>query len=212
MYSVTVKIEGIESKRRSAGLLHIVAGFFLIAKGADYYRFLNYETILPALPVFAVAVVSLVYGFFRRKIDLFAKYNPAVRLMQTLTFLILGFVMVKIGRSIDYIGIFIFAFLCFLLLISERKIFEQTTIYFDESGVTIPGTYKNYLVKWEDLSEVVVREDFLTLFHIKKKYLQYQVIQDLSTLETAKMNAFCREQIEGCKTQANQEQVENPEP
>ena len=61
----------------------------------------------------------------------------------------------------------------------------------------IPGNYKDYLVRWEDLSEVVVREDFLTLFHIKKKYLQYQVMQDLSTLEVAKLNAFCRENVKG---------------
>lgn len=196
MYSVTVKIDGIESKRRSAGLLHIVVGFFLIAKAADYYRFLNYENILPVLPVFAVAGLSLFYGFFRRRVDIFAKYNPAVRFIQIITLFILGLVMIKLGRSIDYIGLFIFAFLCVLLLASERKIFEETTIFFDEAGVSIPGNYRNHLVKWEDLTEVVVREDFLTLFHVKKKYLQFQVMQDLSTLEITKMNVFCREQIE----------------
>jgi len=41
-----------------------------------------------------------------------------------------------------------------------------------------------------------VREDFITIFHIREKYLQYQVMQDLSTLEVAKMNAFCRDKIE----------------
>jgi hypothetical protein len=205
MYSVTVKIDGIESKRRSAGLLHIVVGFFLIAKAADYYRFLDYENFIATLPVFAVAGISLFYGFFRRRVDILAKYNPAIRAAQIITLIILGFVMIKLGRPIDYIGLFIFAFLCFLLLVSERKVFEPTTIYFDEAGVTIPGSYKNYLVKWEDLTEVVVREDFLTLFHVKKKYLQYQVIQDLSILEVAKLNAFCREQIEKKASMVNRE-------
>jgi hypothetical protein len=203
MYSVTVKIDGIESKRRSAGLLHIVVGFFLIAKGADYYRFLNYETFVPTLPVFAVAALSLFYGFFRRRVDIFAKYNFWLRLLQTITFTVLGFAILKLGRTIDYAGIFIFAFLCLLLLLSERRVFKETTIFLDESGVTIPGNYKDYLVKWEDLTEVVVREDFLTLFHVKKKYLQYQVMQDLSTLEVAKLNAFCREQIEKRSSMAN---------
>jgi hypothetical protein len=41
----------------------------------------------------------------------------------------------------------------------------------------------------------VVREDFITLFHVERKYLQYQVLQDLSTLEVAKMNAFCKEKL-----------------
>ncbi len=203
MYSVTVKIEGVESKRRSAGLLHIVVGFFLIAKGADYYRFLNYESLLPALPFFGVAGLSLFYGFFRRRVDIFAKYNFWLRLLQVVSFTVLGFAIMNLGRTIDYIGVFIFAFLCLLLLFSERRVFKETTIFFDETGVTIPGSYKDFLVKWEDLSEVVVREDFLTLFHVKKKYLQYQVMQDLSTLEVAKLNAFCREQIEKQSSMVN---------
>lgn len=205
MYSVTVKIDGIESKRRSAGLLHIVVGFFLIAKGADYFKYLEYETIVPVIPVFLVAGLSLFYGFFRRKVDIFARYNAAIRLIQVLTFLVLGFIVMQGGRTIDYIGMFIFAFLCFMLMITERKVFEETTIFFDESGIRIPGNYKDYLVKWDELTEVVVREDFLTFFHIKKKYLQYQVMQDLSTLEVAKLNAFCREQIERNASMANKE-------
>lgn len=203
MYNVTVKIEGVESKKRSAGLLHIVVGFFLIAKGADYYRFLNYESFLPTLPFFAVAAISLFYGFFRRRVDIFAKYNFWLRLLQVVSFTVLGFAIMHLGRTIDYIGVFIFAFLCLLLLFSERRVFKETTIFFDEKGVTIPGSYKDFLVKWEDLSEVVVREDFLTLFHVKKKYLQYQVMQDLSTLEVAKLNAFCREQIEKQSSMVN---------
>src|SRR5215218_3360605 len=208
MYSVTVKIDGIESGRRSAGILHVVVGFFLIAKAADYYRLLNYESIFPALPVFAVAAVSLFYGFFRRRVDIFAKYNVWLRLLQVLTFLILGVVVMKIGQPVEYAGLFIFAFLCMLLLISERRVFRETTIFFDETGITIPGNYKDHMLEWKELSEVVVREDFLTFFHVKKKYLQYQVMQDLSTLEVAKLNAFCREKIEGTGVQADREQVE----
>ena len=197
MYSVTVKIDGIESKRRSAGLLHVVVGFFLIAKAADYYRLLNYESFLPTLPFFAVAALSLFYGFFRRRVDIFAKYNLWLRLLQVLASFILAIATLKLGgQTMNYAGLFIFSLLCLLLLFTEKRVFQETTIFFDESGVKIPGTYKTYLINWEDLSEVIVREDFLTLFHVKKKYLQYQVMQDLSTLEVAKLNAFCREQIE----------------
>ena len=203
MYSVTVKIEGIESKRRSAGLLHIITGFFLIAKGYDYYRLLNYQSFFSLLPIFLVAGISIFYGFFRRKVDVFAKYNSLVRVLQCITFLVLGAAMMKRGTTWDYAGLFLFAFLCLLLLLSEKRIFQETTLFFDEKGVSIPGNYKDHLVSWEELNEVIIREDFLTLFHVKKKYLQYQVMQDLSTLEVAKINAFCREQIEKAGVKAN---------
>jgi hypothetical protein len=203
MYSITEQLHGIETKRRRAGLLHIVTGFFLIAKGSDYYRLLNFQGFITLLPIFAVAGISLFYGFFRRKVDVFAKYNSLVRVLQIITFLVLGIAMMNRGTTWDYVGLFLFAFLCFLLLLSEKRIFKETTLFFDEKGVMIPGNYKDHLVSWEELTEVINREDFLTLFHVKKKYLQYQVMQDLSTLEVAKINAFCREQIEKAEAGVN---------
>jgi hypothetical protein len=195
MYFVTVKIEDIERRRRSAGLLHILPGFFLIAKGADYYKYLDYQNFIPVFPVFAFGLLSLAYGFFRKRLDLTAKWNYWIRLAQVVGFTGLGIVFLKLGKPLDYWSVFVFTALSILLLFSERKIFQETIIYFDENGIRIPGSYREHRVLWEDISEVVVREDFLTIFHIKKKYLQYQVMQDLSTLETVKMNAFCKERI-----------------
>lgn len=196
MFSIAVKIDGIESRKRSAGLLHIVIGFFLIAKGADYFRYLKYHNFLFVLPILLIASFSLFYGFFRKKTDPTASLNFTLRLLQFLTFLVLGILMTHYGTYIDYTGLFIFAFLCFMLLFSERKVFEETYIIMDEQGIKIPGYYKDHMIPWKALSNVVVREDFLTIFHIKQKYLQYQVRQSLSPLELAKINAYCKEQIE----------------
>jgi hypothetical protein len=198
MYSVTVKIEAIESRRRSAGILHVLTGSFLIAKGADYYhRFLHEESIVSSLPVFAVAIISIFYGLFRRRIDIFARYNFWLRLLQVITFTVFGLAMTTIGTPIDYLGLLFFAGLSILLLFSEKRVFQETTIFISQQGVQVPGTYRSHLLPWDQLTDVVVREDFITIFHVKKKYLQYQVQQDLSTLEVAKMNAFCKEQLEG---------------
>lgn len=211
MFSITVKIDGIEKRRRSAGLLHIVIGFFLIVNASNYYRSIEYKTFWPVALFLLVASFSLFYGFFRRKIDLSAQFNYRLRLIQLVSFTALGFLVVSSGRAVDYLGVFAFAFLCIILLFSERKIFQETTIYINDTGVKVPGYYRDHLVQWENLSEVVVREDFITLFHVKQKYLQFQVMQDLSTLEVAKMNAFCREKIEGRRQRVEGETL-NPKP
>ena len=196
MYSIAIKIEGIESRRRSTSFLHIILGFFLILKSADYYRYLKYQGFFFLVPFFAVASFSLFYGFFRRKVDFNSSYNFWLRLIQAISFLILGVLLVRVGSVIDYSGIFIFSFLCFLLVFSERKIFQDTYLTMDENGIKIPGYYKDHFVFWSSLSNVVVREDYITLFHKKDKFLQYQIMQQLTTLELAKMNAFCKEKIE----------------
>ncbi|MGZ5190615.1 MAG: hypothetical protein ACXWCZ_06310 [Flavisolibacter sp.] len=197
MYSITVRIEGIENRRRNAGLLHVVIGFFMIINIATYYRYTAYYSFLPLIPLLLIASISLFYGLFRRKLDWSARYNFRLRLIQALSFVILGIAMTTVGRSLDYIGLFIFALLSIMLLLSEKRVFQETLIRINENGIVIPGIYKDHLVDWKELSNVVVREDFITIFHEKQKYLQYQVKEDLSTLEVAKMNAFCKERIEG---------------
>ena len=66
-------------------------------------------------------------------------------------------------------------------------------------------------MEWSSLESVVVRNDYITLFHRGKKYLQYGVLQDLSELELVKMNSFCKEQIEatgGIETLPKNENIE----
>lgn len=205
MYTVAVKIEGTERRRRSTSLVHAIVGFFLLLKSFDLYHYLGERSLLPTLPFLLVATASLFYAFFRSRIDLTAKHNAGLRLVQTVTFLSFGFLMLRLGKTMDYISLFIWGFLTLVLFFSEKRVFQDTLIQLAEKGVLIPGTYREYLVTWETLENVVLRHDFITLFHRGKKYLQYQVIQDLSELELVKLNAFCQEQIGNVKTAGQDE-------
>jgi hypothetical protein len=196
MFSIAVKIDGIDRRKRSAALLHILVGCFLIAKGGDYYRYRAYENFLPVAPFFIVALVSVIYGLFRRRLDPDAQLNYWLRLLQIVTFAVLGVLMLGVGSSIDYAGLFIWSFLSLLLLFSERNIFGDTEMQLKEEGVLIPGIYRNHVLPWNALANLVIRQDFITIFHKDDKYLQYQVMQTLSDLELVKMNSFCKEKIE----------------
>ena len=196
MYSILIKIEGVEKRKRSAALLHIIIGFILISKAADYYRFIGYKSFLAVFPIYIVAVFSLLYGFVRKRIDFTAKYNVQVRMLQGITFLVLGILVIGQGRSFDYISSFLWAGLCLLLLLSERKIYDDTNLLMDKNGITIPGYYTDQNISWDKLSDVVVRQDYITLFQKNNKYLQYQVLQSLSALEIAQIAGFCKEQLE----------------
>lgn len=204
MYSIMVKIEGFENRRRNAGLLHIILGSYLILKAFDFYNLSATPNVFTVLPVLVVAAASLYYGLFRKRIDAFGKNNLALRIIQAITFVVFGFTMMKVGRPIDYYGLFLWAVLTVLLMISERKAYNDTVIYLQNTGIEIPGYYKNHVVRWSEVEDVVIRHDFITIFHTGKKYLQFQVMQTLSELELAKMNAFCRERIE-------EKNVVNPE-
>ena len=196
MFSILVKIDGFLSRRRNAALLHVVLGFFLILKVFDWYSYSAYSNLLPMTPILIVAGLSLYYGFFRRKFDPSGKQNLWLRLVQATTFFVFAFVMLRVGHPVDYYGLFIWTALTLILMLTERRIFDDTVVYLDENGVRIPGYFKDHMVAWEKLENVVVRHDFVTFFHRNNKYLQFQVMQTLSELEVAKMNAFCKEKLE----------------
>lgn len=208
MYTVAVKIEGMDRRRRSTSLVHAILGFFLLIKSFDLYQYLENSSLLPALPFLLVGSVSLLYAFFRTRFDITAKHNAGLRLLQTVTFFSFGIVMFRLGKNFDYISLFIWSILTFILFFSEKRIFKETVINIAETGVLIPGSYRDYLVEWQTLESVVVRHDFITLFHQGKKFLQYQVLQDLSELELVKLNAFCKEQTEKNRPAANNADVQ----
>jgi hypothetical protein len=195
MFSIYVKIDSIESRKKNTGLLHIILALFLVLKSLDYYNYINYASIVPIVPVLIVAGLSLYYAFFRKKLFDGGRYNFWLRLLQVATFSVFGLAMLRVGRPLDYYGLFLWAFLSLILLFSERRIFNDTILYLTKEGIKVPGNYKDVVIPWSNISDVVVRHDFITIFHEEKKYLQYQVMQPLSELELVKMNAFCREEL-----------------
>ena len=209
MYVIAVKIEGMDRRRRNTSLVHAILGFFLLIKSFDLYHYLEGRSIVPALPFLLVGAASLFYAFFRNRFDITAKHNASLRLLQTVTFFSFAFLMYRIGKSFDYISLGIWGFLTLLLFFSEKRVFKDTLLTFSENGVAIPGTYRDYLVEWSTLENVVVRNDFITLFHRGKKFLQYQVQQNLSELELVKLNAFCKEQIEASSKESEEQKYKD---
>ncbi len=196
MFSVLVKIEGMERRKKSAAVLHTVTGFFLILKSSDFYRYENNEDFSRVVPFLIVAFISILYGILRKRIDPDAQVNYWLRLLQVLTFTILGIFMIRSGHNSDAAFLLVWAAISVLLLFTEKKIFTETDLLFHEKGITIPGLYGKHLVRWHNLSSVVVRQDYITIIHKDNKYLQYAVLQNLSDLEVAKMNSFSRDHIE----------------
>lgn len=194
MFSICVRIDGIERRRKSVALLHVVTGLFLLLKASAYYQYDSYRHFMVVFPFLLAGSFSLFYGLFRKKLDASYRYSYWLKLVEVVALTTLGVLLIGMGKTLDYAGVFFFALMRILLIFSERRIFHETNILLSSDGVLIPGYYRDHLVKWEELKEVVIREDFVTFFHVKGKYLQYQVMQDLSTLEVAKMNAFCKEQ------------------
>lgn len=195
MLRIPVKIEGIERRKRSTGLLHVVAGFFLIANAGTYNQEHNYEQLGAVVPVYAIALLSLVYGFMRKRLDPQARYNHWLRLMQFLVFAVLGVLMINTGKSLTAASLFLWAGITLLLLFTERKVFHDTALLLEEDGIHVPGYFRDHVLPWAIIEELVLRQDYVTILRKDKKYVQLELLSPVSDPETDQINRYSKEQI-----------------
>lgn len=196
MYKIPVKIEGIERRKRSTGLLHIVAGFFLIANGGTYMRQMNFDNILYAIPFYLVAAVSLFYGFFRYRFDPFAQYNHWIRLVQFLSFSALTLIFLSFSKAPQIIGLSLWAIVTLFLMFTERKVFHDAQLQVKTEGIHIPGYLKTHVVPWGIIENLVVRNDYVTILRRDQKYVQLEILNDVSKQEIEDINQFSKQQIQ----------------
>lgn len=195
MLSLAVKLDNIERRKRSTGLLHIGAGCYLLAKGVDYLVFFNYRVFEVLLPVFAVVLVSLAYGFMKKSFDPAARYNHWVRLAQVGAFAVLGLLFANTGRQFDVWVLLAWAVICLFLLFTERKVFHDSLMVFNKDGIFIPGYFTNQRIFWGNIQEVVARPDYITIFKKNEKYVQLEVMGTADTAALQAITAYCQQQI-----------------
>jgi hypothetical protein len=195
MLNIPVKIEGIERRKRSTGLFHIVAGFFLIANAGRYNELMNYQNLLIVIPVYLVALVSLVYGFMRKRIDPTARYNHWVRMLQFLVFAVLGILIIGQSKSVMVFSLFFWAGITILLLFTERKVFHDTALTLQDDGVHIPGYFKHHILPWQLIEDLVVRPDYVTILRKDKKYVQLELLAAIEPKEVERINHYSKTQI-----------------
>lgn len=195
MLSIPVKIEGIERRKRSTGLLHIVAGFFLIANAGTYNELTNYGHVLAVIPIYLVALISLFYGFLRKRTDPNARYNHWLRMVQFLVFAVLGILMVNFGKTITVLSLFLWAAVTILLLFTERKIFHDAALTLKEDGIHIPGYFKHHVMPWHLIEELVLRQDYVTILRKDKKYVQLELLSAMEPQEIEQINRYSKARI-----------------
>src|SRR6059058_5776174 len=99
MHKLAVKLHDIERRKRTTGILHIAAGFYLLLKTVDYSGLQQYAHFLNVLPFFIMSFLSLLYGVLKKVRDPHARLNRWVRLMQVCAFTVLAIEFSAFGKT-----------------------------------------------------------------------------------------------------------------
>lgn len=195
MHKLAVKLHDIERRKRTTGLLHIAAGFYLLLTSLDYWMVQPDRVFLNTVPFFIVALLSLLYGVLKKFHDPQAKLNRWVRLMQVCAFTVLAMDFIPVGKTLSVILLFAWAVGCLLLMFTERKVFHDAEMLFNRDGIFIPGYFSNRRLFWTSITDVVIRPDYITIFQSNDTFLQYEVLKKLNTATLDEIALYCTEQI-----------------
>ena len=127
--------------------------------------------------------------------DPHAEFNHWMRMLQFLVFSILGILMLKSKIEFRNMSLLIWAVVCILLLFTERKIFHDAYLSLGKSNITIPGYFSNKVIPWSVIENVIVRQDYVTIYYPQNRYLQYEVMSQLNDLEIKNINQFCQRHL-----------------
>jgi hypothetical protein len=194
MFNVPVKLESIENRKRGAGVLHVLAGLFFAIKLNELLTGESSNILLSSV-IIVVAIISIGYGLFRRKLDPNSKYNSFIRLLQFFGFILLGIFLININ-SAHSIAYFAWAAVTLILFFAERKVFNNTNLKIAEAGIHVPGFFSTHVIPWNVVERFVLRPDYLTIFRTNQKFVQLEITQQVDNREIEKINEFSKNQIE----------------
>jgi hypothetical protein len=155
-----------------------------------------------ATPNWAVAffflilgIASLVFPFIMKRFKNIQGANTLTRIIQAfacftgcLYFLshmqpLIGLLLLATGIAAAYIGY------------AEYKIFIPCYIKVDINGATLPTTFSERLISWNQLNNLILNKDLLTLDFKNNKVLQIEILDEPGADKEAEMNAFFKSRL-----------------
>ena len=205
MFDIPVRIEGRESRKRSVAIFHVLAGLFLAANAGLIIKSFGYKLIWALLPIYLISIISMIFAFRLKKVKDPVKSNQWMRMLQMVAFLVSGFILVYYGNSIKSLVLFVWSGICLGLYLMERFIFSKPSLKITDANLQVPSLYSNKIINWEKIESVVIRQDFITINYLNNRYLQLEVINQLTGTEIEQISLFCNRKTAETIEQERQE-------
>ena len=148
-----------------------------------------------------VAVMSIAYGFLFKKLDGKGKYNHVLRSLQWGSFLGLGIQFYSFDASWTTLSLFIWGAVGLLLMVSEKRLFDDPAIHLIDEGIKMPGLVKDQVIGWQLIEAVIARPDYFTISRHDKKYIQLEMGEYISASQLEQINSFSKQQIAAAKVE-----------
>ncbi|QJB30269.1 hypothetical protein HF324_02480 [Chitinophaga oryzae] len=194
MYSLRILHPNTASRLRLLPVMHGLVGILFLFDAIGIYKGPQPNWLLVGF-FMVVGLVSLAFPFVVKRTRKFSEINSIARLIQaficisgSLYFLghqqpVTGLLMFAVGVGMAYIGWM------------EYKIFQPVHVKMDNTGIVLPTTFSERRIGWNELNNVILRNDLFTMDFKSNKIIQLEVLDEPGQEQREKMNGFFRERL-----------------
>jgi hypothetical protein len=195
MFKIRILHPNTITRLRLQPVMHGMAGLLFFFNAIGIYRSLQPNGFMTVL-FLLMGLSSIVFPFVMRRFRNFSGANSLMRMLQVfvcfsacLYFLshlqpVIGGLHVLVGIGLAYIGW------------TEYNMLQAAYIMLDIPGITLPKTFSRKVISWNQLNNVVLRNDLLTIDFKNNKLLQLEVLDNIPDFKAAEINAFCANRVE----------------
>ncbi|PSL46105.1 hypothetical protein CLV51_10381 [Chitinophaga niastensis] len=190
MYSLRIMHPNIASRIRLLPVMHGLTGILFLFNAIGIYRSPQPNWFLVVF-FLLLGGASLLFPFTMKRFKKFSDVNTIARMIQafvcltgSLYFLshlqpITGLLLFAVGIGLAYVGWM------------EYKIFQPVFIKLDITGITLPTTFSKRLIGWNELNNVILRNDLFTIDFKNNRIIQLEVLDEPGKEQREALNAFC---------------------
>ncbi|QEH42798.1 hypothetical protein [Chitinophaga sp. XS-30] len=177
------------TRLRLQPVMHGMAGLLFLFNVIGAYKMKEPNWLIVAL-FMIMSLASITFPFMMRRIRKFGEANSLLRTLQAFTLLsgslyflshmqpVVGGTLLLAGLGMAYIGY------------AEYRILQPAFVRIDEHGITLPTLFSTRHIRWNEMNNVVLRNDLFTLDFRNNRLLQLEVLDEISPLQAADMNTF----------------------
>ncbi len=127
-------------------------------------------------------IVSAGYFFLRKQKKAFTTYA----LIMALLYGNFWFKYTGVIAFMIFLGVYVF-----ILYIQSKKAYVSSS----EAGISITGILKTMLYPWQQLDNVILKDNILTIDFKTNKIIQSEIVEEAAKTDEINFNLFCKAQL-----------------
>jgi hypothetical protein len=193
-YKIRILHPNAETRLRLQPVMHGLAGILFLMNGIGVY---NSPSPNWSMAIFFIllGIGSLVFPFIMKRFRNIQSANSLARMVQAFVSLTGCLYFLSHMQPLISVLLFLTGVASAYIGWAEYKIFQPCFVKIDIMGVLLPGTFSDKLIGWNQLNNVILRNDLLTIDFKNNKVLQLEVLDETGAVTADEMNAFFRSRL-----------------